>query len=281
MARPIWTGTIGFGLVNVPVKLFSATSPKEVRFHMVHDKDLGRIHQKRVCSIDGEEVKWEHIVKGFEVSKGRYVTLTADELPHAQGKAIEIEDFVSLDEIDPIFYETTYYLVPDKGAAKPYALLLAAMEKTGKVGIARFVLRTKRYLAAVRPMGQALAISTMLFSDEVVKQSELEGLPSSKPSAKEMEMAEQLIGSLVTEFDPAKYKDDYRDEVLALIKKKEKGAKISPEAEEPRATKVSDLMEALQASLASAKKGGAAKPQRSAHRHHAAPVKRARSRKHR
>jgi DNA end-binding protein Ku len=280
MPRPIWTGTVGFGLVNVPVKLFSATSPKEVRFHMVHDKDLGRIHQKRVCSVDGEEVPWEHIVKGFEVSKGRYVTVTTDELPHAQGKSIEIEDFVALSEIDPIYYDATYYLVPDKGAAKPYALLLAAMEKTGKVGIARFVLRTKRYLAAVRPMGHALAISTMLFADEVVKQSELDGLPSSKPAAKEMEMAEQLIGSLVTEFNPAKYKDDYRDEVLSLIKKKEKGAKISPESDEEPKSKVTNLMEALQASLASAKK---AKPAaRAAHRHHAAhPAKRARTRKQR
>src|SRR5205085_6910301 len=145
MARPIWSGSISFGLVSVPVKLFSATSPKEVRFHMLHDKDGARIQQKRVCSADGHEVPWEHIVKGFEISKGRYVTVTREELeafnPRAT-KAIEIEDFVDLEQIDPIYYETTYYLLPDKGAAKPYALLVAAMKRTGKVGVARFVLRT-------------------------------------------------------------------------------------------------------------------------------------------
>src|SRR5213082_878094 len=176
MARPIWTGTVGFGLVNVPVKLFSATSPKEVRFHMLHDKDGGRIQQKRVCSIDGEEVPWEHVIKGFELGKGRYVAIAREELeaigPRAS-KAIEIEDFVELSQIDPIYYQSTYYLVPDRGASKPYALLLAAMKRTGRVGIARFVLRTKQYLAAVRPMGNALAISTMLYADEVVDEDEL------------------------------------------------------------------------------------------------------------
>ena len=176
MPRPIWSGSVSFGLVSVPVKLFSATSPKEVRFHMLHDKDGGRIHQKRVCSIDGQEVPWEHIAKGFEISKGRYVTVSREELdafnPRAT-KAIEIEDFVDLGQIDPIFYESTYYLVPDRGANKPYALLVEAMKRTNKVGVARFVLRTKQYLAAVRPLGTALAISTMLYADEVVSQDDL------------------------------------------------------------------------------------------------------------
>src|SRR5205085_4090962 len=213
MARPIWSGSVSFGLVSVPVKLFSATSPKEVRFHMLHDKDGGRIRQKRVCSIDGEEVTWEHIVKGFEISKGRYVTVTREELeafnPRAN-KAIEIEDFVDLAQIDPIYYESTYYLVPDRGAAKPYALLVEAMKRTHKVGIARFVLRTKQYLAAVRPLEHALAISTMLYADEVVSQDELEALPDAhtKPGERELKMAEQLIGSLAADFDIRKYKDD-------------------------------------------------------------------------
>jgi DNA end-binding protein Ku len=178
MPRPIWSGSVSFGLVSVPVKLFSATSPKEVRFHMLHDKDGGRIHQKRVCSVDGQEVPWEHIVKGYEVSKGKAVTVTKDELesfsPKAN-KAIEIEDFVGLDQIDPIYYETTYYLVPDKGAAKPYALLVEAMKRTGKVGIARIVLRTKQSLCAVRPMGKVLAVSLMLYADEVVSADDLDG----------------------------------------------------------------------------------------------------------
>ncbi len=261
MPRPIWSGSISFGLVSVPVKLFSATSPKEVRFHMLHDKDGGRIHQKRVCSIDGEEVTWEHIVKGFEISKGRYVTVTREELeafnPRAT-KAIEIEDFVDLGQIDPIFYESTYYLVPDRGANKPYALLVEAMKRTNKVGVARFVLRTKQYLAAVRPLGSALAISTMLYADEVVSQDDLEGLPDAhaKPAERELKMAEQLIGSLAADFDPKKYKDDYREQVTGLLERKAEGEEIVAEepAEEPRG-KVVNLMDALQKSLAAAKSG--------------------------
>jgi DNA end-binding protein Ku len=261
MPRPIWSGSISFGLVSVPVKLFSATSPKEVRFNMLHDKDGGRIHQKRVCSIDGEEVSWEHIVKGFEISKGRYVSVTREELqafnPRAT-KTIDIEDFVDLAQIDPIYYETTYYLVPDRGAAKPYALLVEAMKRTNRVGVARFVLRTKQYLAAVRPLEHALAISTMLYADEVVPQQELEGLPEShaKPGERELNMAEQLIGSLAADFDISKYKDDYREQVLALLERKAEGEEIISQepAEEPRG-KVVNLMDALQKSLAAAKSG--------------------------
>jgi len=261
MPRPIWSGSISFGLVSVPVKLFSATSPKEVRFHMLHDKDGGRIQQKRVCSIDGDEVAWEHIVKGFEISKGRYVTVAREELesfaPRAT-KSIEIEDFVDLSQIDPIYYESTYYLVPDKGAAKPYALLVESMKRANKVGVARFVLRTKQYLAAVRPLGHALAISTMLYQDEVVAQDELDGLPDAhtKPGERELKMAEQLIGSLAADFDPKKYKDDYREQVLALLERKAEGEEIVAEepSEEPRG-KVVNLMEALQKSLAAAKSG--------------------------
>src|SRR5262249_45501076 len=231
MARPIWSGTISFGLVTVPVKLFSATSPKEVRFHMLHDKDGGRIQQKRVCSIDGEEVPWEHVIKGFELRKGRYVPLVREELqaiaPRAS-KAIEIEDFVELSQIDPIYYQSTYYLVPDRGASKPYALLLQAMKRTEKVGVGRFVLRTKQYLAAVRPVGEALAVSTMLSADEVVSRDELEGLPDahSKPGERELKMAEQLIESLGTDFKIGKYKDDYRKQLLALLERKAEGEEI-------------------------------------------------------
>lgn len=288
MPRPIWTGSVSFGLVSVPVKLFSATSPKEVRFHMLHDKDGARIQQKRVCSADGQEVPWEHIVKGFEISKGRYVTVTREELesfnPRAT-KAIEIEDFVDLGQIDPIYYESTYYLVPDRGAAKPYALLVEAMKKTGKVGVARFVLRTKQYLAAVRPLGKALAISTMLYADEVVSQDELEDLPDSKPSERELKMAEQLIASLEAKFDPEKYKDDYREQVLALLERKAEGEEIvaAEPLREPRG-KVVNLMDALQKSLAAAKKGDL--PERGEirhkpHPHHRAAAKTAHKRRKR
>jgi DNA end-binding protein Ku len=262
MPRPIWSGSISFGLVNVPVKLFSATSPKEVRFHLLHDKDGGRIQQKRVCSIDGKEVPWEHITKGFEISRGRYVSVTKDELaalnPSAT-KTIEIEDFVDLTQIDPIYYQSTYYLVPDRGAARPYALLGEAMKRTGKVGVGRFVLRTKQYLAAVRPMGKALTISTMLYADEVVSQDELEGLPDShgKPGERELKMAEQLIASLSGGFDVSKYRDEYREQLLALLEKKAEGEEIvaEPAAEEPRG-KVLDLMDALQKSIAAVKDRG-------------------------
>ncbi len=261
MPRPIWSGSVSFGLVSVPVKLFSATSPKEVRFHMLHDKDGGRIQQKRVCGIDGDEVPWEHIVKGFEIGKGRYVTVTREELqafnPRAT-KTIDIEDFVDLSQIDPIYYQNTYYLVPDRGATKPYALLVEAMKRANKVGVGRFVLRTKQYLAAVRPLGKALAISTMLYADEVVSQDELEGLPDAhvKPGERELKMAEQLIESLSEEFDIKKYKDDYREQVLALVERKAAGEEIVAEGptEEPRG-KVVNLMEALQKSLAAAKRG--------------------------
>ena len=263
MPRPIWSGSISFGLVNVPVKLFSATSPKEVRFHMVHDKDGGRIQQKRVCSVDGEEVSWEHIVKGFEISKGRYVTVTKDELAAFNPKAtrsIDIEDFVDLNQIDPIYYDHTYYLVPDRGAARPYALLREAMRKTGKVGVGQFVLRTKQYLAAVRPMEKALALSTMLYADEIVSVDELEGVPGAeaKPREKELHMAEQLVESLAAEFDPKKYKDTFREQVLALLERKAEGQEIvaEPTEEEPRG-KVVNLMDALAKSLAAARRGEA------------------------
>jgi DNA end-binding protein Ku len=276
MARPIWSGSISFGLVNVPVKLFSATSPKEVRFHLLHDKDGGRIQQKRVCSIEGKEVPWEHIIKGFEISRGRYVSVTKDELaalnPRAT-KTIEIEDFVDLSQIDPIYYQSTYYLVPDKGAAKPYALLGEAMKRRGKVGLGRFVLRTKQYLVAVRPMGKALTISTMLYADEVVSQDELEDLPDShsKPGERELKMAEQLVASLSGDFDISKYRDEYREQLLALLEKKAQGEEIvaEPAAEEPHG-KVINLMDALQKSLAAVKDRGEVRHKPPEHRRAAA-----------
>src|SRR5438270_9566223 len=279
MARPIWSGSISFGLVSVPVKLFSATSPKEVRFHLLHDEDGARIQQKRVCSADGQEVPWEHIVKGFEISKGRYVIVTREELEAFNPKvtkAIEIEDFVDLGQIDPIYYESTYYLVPDRGASKPYALLVEAMKKTGKVGVARFTLRTKQYLCAVRPLGKALAVSTMLYADEVVPQDDLEGLPDSKPGERELKMAEQLIGSLEAKFDIEKYKDDYREQVLALLERKAEGEEIvAPEPEKTPRGKVVNLMDALQKSLAAARRG---EPERGEIRHRPEPHKRAAAR---
>jgi len=258
MARAIWSGSISFGLVNVPVKLFTAVSPKEVRFHMVHDADGARIKQKRVCSADGKEVPYEHIAKGYEISPGRYVVISREELEEFDPKVtrtIDIEEFVDLAEIDPIYYQTTYYLVPDRGAAKAYALLVHAMNDAKKVGIAKVVLRTKQYLCAVRPMDDVLAVSTMLFADEIVPASKLEGLPSrdAQPKQRELAMAQQLIESLAAKFEPAKYKDEYRQKVLQFIRMKAEGQKIvAPPRERETGAKVVNLMDALKASLATA-----------------------------
>jgi DNA end-binding protein Ku len=257
MPRAIWSGSISFGLVNVPVKLVTATSPKDIRFHQLHASDGGRVNQKRVCSLDGEELDYSEIVKGYEVHRGQYVIVDPEELealaPEAS-RSIDIEEFVDLAEIDPLYFDHSYYLVPDGPAARPYALLVEAMTGTGKVGIGRFVLRTKQYLAALRPRGGALVLSTMLFADEVVESSELE-VPTTretKPSDRELTMARQLVVSLSAEWEPEKYKDDYRDKVIELIEAKADGNEIAvPEAPE-RTAPVLDLMAALEASLARA-----------------------------
>ena len=263
----MWTGAIRFGLVNVPVKLFSATAQQELSFHMLHDKDGGRIRQKRVCAVDGEEVPFEHVVKGYEVHKGQYVEISPEELARYHPKAtqaIDIEDFVDLEEIDPIFYDRTYYLAPDRGAGKAYVLLLSAMLEMGKVGIAKVVMRTKQYLCAVRPIREgkgldALALSTLLYADEVRSLKEVEAVPDDQelaPKPRELEMAKSLIDSLAAEFEPGKYKDEYRTQVLEMIEKKAKGQALvgEPEEEAPGG-KVVDLMAALEASLKEAKGG--------------------------
>jgi DNA end-binding protein Ku len=256
MPRAIWSGSISFGLVNIPVKLFSAVSQKEVRFHMLHDADGARINLKRFCSAEEREVPYEHVVKGYELSKGRYVTVTSEELEAADPKGartIEIEDFVEMVEIDPVYYDHTYYLAPDRGAGKAYGLLLEAMRSSGKVGIARVVLRTKQTLCCVRPMGDALALSTMNYADEIVPRQELEMGETPAPSGRELEMAERLVASLTTRFEPERYHDVHREKILALIEKKAAGEHIvAPSVEEP--AKVVNLADALAASLAAAKR---------------------------
>ncbi len=263
MPRAIWSGSISFGLVNVPVKLVTATSPKDVRFHQLHKKDGGRINQRRVCSIDDEEVDYSEIVKGYELHRGQYVIVGPEELEALApegSRSIDIEEFVELAEIDPLFFEHSYYLVPDEVAARPYALLVEAMTGTGKVGIGRFVLRTKQYLAALRPRDGALVLSTMLFADEVVGTSDLDVKTTSetKPSDREVTMARQLVESLSAEWEPEKYKDDYRDKVLALVEAKAEGNEIAAPEEPERPAPVVDLMAALEASLARAKEAGQA-----------------------
>jgi DNA end-binding protein Ku len=265
MPRPIWTGSISFGLVNVPVKLFTATSPQDVRFHQLRRSDGSRIRQKRVSAIDGEEVPYEDIVKGYEVGTDQYVVVEPDELTALDPKAtqtIDIEEFVSLDQIDPIYYEHAYYLVPDKRAEKAYALLTAAMADTQKVAIAKFVMRTKQYLASVRPDGPALVLSTMLYADEVVPVESLDGLPdgdSVDVSDRELQMAEALIESLSADtFEPDKFHDTYRERVLELIEAKAEGKTIVAAPAPDTTARVVDLMSALEASVKAAKERRAA-----------------------
>jgi len=256
----MWSGAISFGLVNVPVKLYSAVSRKTVRFHQLNAKTGHRIAQKRVDSATGDEVPYEDIVKGYELTKERYVVITPDELEALdpeRSRTIDIEDFVDLEDIDPVYYDHPYYLVPDKGATKAYGLLLNAMEESGKVAVARVVLRSKEQLVAIRPApGNVLTMETMLFADEVVPPEELDDLPEEtdlKASQRELTMAQQLIDSLSSDFEPGKYRDEYREKVLELIERKASGEEIAVQPEAPEPKKVPDLMAALEASLAAVK----------------------------
>ena len=259
MPRSIWSGAISFGLVNVPVKLYSAVSRKTVRFNQLNKETGNRIQQKRVDPETGEEVSYDDIVKGYELTKDRYVVITPEEfdaLDPERTRTIDIEDFVDLEEIDPVYYDHPYYLVPDKGAAKAYGLLLGAMEQAGKVAIARVVIRSKEQLVAIRPSGDVLLMETMLFHDEVVPSDDIEDLPEGKElkaSDRELKMAQQLIDSLSSEFDPARYHDEYREKVLELIERKASGEEIAVQPEAPQPARVPDLMAALEASLAAVK----------------------------
>jgi DNA end-binding protein Ku len=256
MPRAIWSGTIGFGLVAVPVKLYSALNRKTVRFHQLSGKTGVRVAQKRVDPQSGEEVPYEEIVKGYEIAPDRYVVIEPGELESLQPKksrTIEIEDFVELAEIDPIFYEHPYYLAPAPGGAKPYRLLLEAMRDTGRVAVARVVMRSKEQLVAIRPMGDVLEMATMLFGDEILPPDQLgetAEVAEVKTTKRELDVAKQLVDSLAADFNPDSYRDTYREEVLALIERKAQGEEIAvqPTAEEDTAP-VPDLMSALKASL--------------------------------
>jgi DNA end-binding protein Ku len=259
MARAIWSGSISFGLLNVPVKLYSAVSKKSVSFRELRESDGSRIRHKRVAEADGEEVDYNEIVKGYEVSPEQYVVITRDELEELDPKktrAIEIQDFVDLDEIDPIYFDHPYYLGPDKGAEKAYALLVKAMEDAHKVAVARFVLRNRESLAAIRPMNGVLTMATMRFADEVVSPDELAEVSgdAERPQKRELEMAKALIDSLSSDFDPEQYRDEYREELLSLIERKAKGESVvEATSEAPKPTKAPDLMAALEESLAAVK----------------------------
>ena len=264
MARAIWSGTISFGLLNVPVRLFSAVARRNISLREIRDSDSARIKHRRVAEGTDEEVPYENIVKAYELSPGQYVPLSKDEmaaLAPEKTRAIDVLDFVDIEEIDPMYFDSPYYLGPADGAEKAYSLLAAAMEASGKAAITRFVFRNKEHLAALRASDGVLTLTTMRFADEVVPASELDdAIPDKKPKVakKEREMAEQLIDSLSTEFDPGAYRDEYREQMLALIEQKAEGKEIvAPETEAPKATKAPDLMAALEQSIAAVKdKGG-------------------------
>jgi DNA end-binding protein Ku len=280
----IWTGSISFGLVTVPVRMISATRSLDVRFHQLEEGTGARIRRRWVSEQSGDEVPNDKIVKGYEFEPGKYVVVEAEEMAGLKPKAsrqIEIEDFVDLADIDPVFFETPYYLVPDKDNAKAYRLLADVMEDEHKVAVGRFVLRSKEALVAIRPVDGVLVLEMMRFADEVLAADREQPLaePQSEPTEREKEMARQLVSSLTATFDPEKYHDEYREELLSLIEKKASGEEIvaAPETEEP--AKVLDLMAALEASLerAGAKqaKSGRAPAKKTAARSTAKTTKRA------
>lgn len=260
MPRAIWSGAISFGLVNIPVKLYSAVSRKTVRFHQIDAESGQRIRQQRVNPASGDEVPYEQIVKGYEISPDKYVTITLEELEALEPqktRTIDIEDFVELDQIDPIYYDHPYYLAPDTGASKAYKLLLDAMEDAGKVAIARVVIRSKENLVALRPHQGAITLETMLFPDEVIQPDSIDELAAAdgdvKTTKRELDMARQLIESLSSDFDPSQYRDEYRERVLDMIERKAAGETITVEAPEEQPKEVPDLMAALEASIAVSK----------------------------
>src|SRR4051812_30011281 len=262
VARAIWSGSISFGLLNVPVRLYSAVSKQTVRFRELREGDGARVRHKRVAEGDGKEVPYEKIVKGYEYAPEQYVVLSRDELSELDPKktrTIQIQDFVDLDDIDPIYFEQPYYLGPDKGAERAYALLVQAMKEARKVAIARFVLRNKEHLAAIRPMGDVLTLTTMRFHDEVSSPQDLDGevfeeAKPKKPDEREVQVAKQLIESLTNDFNPERYRDEYREELLDLLERKAEGKEVvTAPTEEPKPTKAPDLMAALEESLAAVK----------------------------
>ena len=249
MARAIWSGTISFGLVSVPVRMFTATDSKELRFHFLDRRDLSPIGYEKVSKESGKAVPPEEIVRGFEIEKGRYVPIDDEDLDRLDVElthSIDICDFVDLDEIDPIYFRKAYHLLPQDGAEKPYRLLVRALDETGKVGIAKVVIRNKQHLAALRPYDDVLVLETMYYADEVRKPEAVDG--DARLQKAEVEMAKSLVENLSAEFDPEKYDDTYRKELLELIRAKAKGKDL-PEPTQDEGGEVVDLMQALRESV--------------------------------
>jgi DNA end-binding protein Ku len=282
--RSIWRGAINFGMVTIPVKLYTATEQKDVRFHLVHRKDGARIVEKRFCSEEDVEVPWEEVAKGYEASKGEYVVLDREEVadagtPAESARTIDIGDFVEMDEIDPIYFEKSYFLEPTDVGIKPFNLLRRALEETSRVAVAKVTIRTKERLATLRVYDSTMVLETMYWPDEIRSVDQLD-LPSGKqasPTASEVDMARTLIESLAAHFDPEQYRDEFRGALLELIERKMKGERRSSKRRKPE-PKVVDLMEALRESLEQSKASGSKAPPSKTSRSKASP-KAARPRK--
>jgi DNA end-binding protein Ku len=262
MARALWKGSISFGLVNIPIELHTAVRNHRPKFRMLHAKDTSPVKFERVCVRDGKPVAWEDLVKGYEYSKGHFVVLTKEDFQAAaveKTRTVDIIDFVKAEEIDDRFFETPYYLVPAKGGERAYALLREAIRESGRIGIAKFILRDAQHLAAVEVIEEAIVLSVMRFADELVdvKQFELPAVQSVRKQ--ELDMAKALVNSLAADWDPSKYTDQYRENLMRIIQGKMKGrhVELEPEAE-PRQAEVVDLMERLRRSLEQS--GGGARP---------------------
>jgi DNA end-binding protein Ku len=250
----IWKGSLAFGLVNIPVELRTAVRADHISFRLLHEEDLSPVKYERVCAVEGEPVPWNEIVKGYEYEKGKYVVMSDEDFKAAAiegSKTIDILDFVKEEEIDPRYFETPYYLVPAKGAEKSYALLREAIRTTGAVGIGKIIIRQAQHLAGIKVVGDALVLEIMRFSNELVNADEYTFPARDDVRPQELKMAEQLIDNLAEPFDPNKYTDDYRSNLMKIIKAKMKGKKVKLEepAEEEPDTGVLDLMSRLRASL--------------------------------
>ena len=261
MARAIWKGSISFGLVNIPIALYPATKKEDLRFRLLRKSDLSPVNYKRVAEKDGKEVPWDQIVKGYEYEKGRYVVLKEEDFQRVDLEAtqtVDIQDFVDLDEIDPMFFYKPYYLEPQKGGEKAYTLLRESLEQKKKVGIAKVVIKTRQYLAGVKPEDGALVLELMHFADELMDTSKLHIPKKSEVGKREMNMASALVESMSSKWNPEKYKDDYREALMEVIEEKvEAGGKEIEEKPKkaPKPTKVIDLVKVLQQSLEQTGKG--------------------------
>jgi DNA end-binding protein Ku len=266
MARPLWKGSISFGLVSIPVELHTAVRDHRPRFRMLHARDRSPVRFERVCIRDGHPVAWEDLVKGYEYSKGHFVVMTKEDFQAAaleKTRTIDILDFVKSEEIDDRFFETPYYLVPAKGGERAYALLREAVRDSRRVGIAKFILRDAQHLAALEVIGDAMVLSVMRFADELVDVTRFDFPPAEAIRKPELDMAKALVNSLAASWDPAKYTDQYRENLMRIIEAKLKGKEVELEAEvEPRQAEVIDLMERLRRSLAQSGSAKGGKPAR-------------------